>query len=370
MAQISTARIGATPVRGMNRRTWVTVLTGMTVIGMAAEYASGHWDASAHYHGGVDTFWYPPHFGIYAGLLLAAITAVAASVIALSEPLPLGQRIRKNAALLFVAGMNAVNFTGAPFDAWWHTVYGIDLTIWSPPHLHMLAGMILAPIFCTVMFMPLRHFWATLRGITRIELVQLAIWIFSLMALDFTFIEYQMPRTGRLLVERPDWLYPLLLTGLYIFMLALIQRASARIGMATAAATGFFAVRSLITIWLSLSNAYPLAYPQPIIIAALVLDLVLLATLHTPRLKRSVPLVLLGSAAAALAFLLIAPLYAPLIGYPIGIPTVEPWRSHLLPVLVGGTLAGLLGTWAGAFLRSLIPAAPEAVRQQRTAPLY
>src|SRR5207249_359304 len=37
-------------------------------------------------------------------------------------------------------------FASAPFDDLWHRLYGIDVTIWSPPHLSLIAAA------CTVVF--------------------------------------------------------------------------------------------------------------------------------------------------------------------------------------------------------------------------
>jgi hypothetical protein len=53
---------------------------------------------------------------------------------------------------VFVLGLGALQMVAsAPFDDWWHRRYGVDVTVWSPPHLigfsgaiTMLSGLIIA----------------------------------------------------------------------------------------------------------------------------------------------------------------------------------------------------------------------------------
>lgn len=365
MAQGQVVRSSRMVRVGMDRRVVLRVLVGLTLLGMLAEYSSGHWDAVSHLHGGVDTFWYPPHFGIYAGLLIAALMAAAGSILALREPGSIGQRIRNNAALLFVAAMNLVNFTGAPFDAWWHTVYGIDLTIWSPPHIHLLIGMVMAPVACAVFFMPDRQRWSKMQNLTGSEQFQLAIWIFSMLATGWLFVEYDLPgkTVNLLLLSRPDWLYPSLLTAVTMFSLGLIQYASNRIGMATAAALGYVAVRSLITLILGPLVGYPIGLPQPVVIPALVVDLAFLLSVRQAGTRQMLPRVLLVGLIGTLVQVIISPVFAEMTVRMPGASEVQPWIDNAVLLLIAGTLAYTAGTFVGDFLRKLIPS-EEPVRAQ------
>ena len=40
------------------------------------------------------------------------------------------------------AGMSLAS---APIDDTWHRLYGLDVTVWSPPHIMLVAGMVIAP---------------------------------------------------------------------------------------------------------------------------------------------------------------------------------------------------------------------------------
>ncbi len=114
------------------------------------------WDLYWHVAIGRDTFWIPPHTLMYTAIALSGIAA-AAMVIAttLTRPSPdatvglLGFRAPLG---YFVLGFGALQMVlSAPFDDWWHRMYGVDISVWSPPHLIgfsgstvMLAGLIIA----------------------------------------------------------------------------------------------------------------------------------------------------------------------------------------------------------------------------------
>ena len=113
---------------------WLGLLAGLCFIG------GGAWDVAWHIDRGRDTFWSPPHLLIYGGLLLG----VAMPVAALLDPGPgptaalFGRRLSPAA---LVGGLGALLAIAAgPFDEAWHQMFGLDVTIWSPPHLQLIAG--------------------------------------------------------------------------------------------------------------------------------------------------------------------------------------------------------------------------------------
>ena len=106
------------------------------------------WDIRWHLLIGRDSFWIPPHVLTYASVTAAAI--VAFGVIALET-----WRARGGAAAagtVRVAGFVgtpgfhlvwlglALTILAAPIDDLWHRLFGLDVTLWSPPHLLGLAG--------------------------------------------------------------------------------------------------------------------------------------------------------------------------------------------------------------------------------------
>lgn len=119
--------------------------------GVAAVTSSsigGAWDVSWHRSIGRDTFWTPAHMAIYACGVIAAIICGylilwttfgasekrrAASVNVFGFRAPLGA---------FIAAWGGIAMlTSAPFDNWWHSAYGLDVKIVSPPHTLLILGI-------------------------------------------------------------------------------------------------------------------------------------------------------------------------------------------------------------------------------------
>lgn len=108
----------------------------------------GAWDVSWHRSIGRDTFWTPAHLAIQACGVMAAIicgylmlintfgrsaSLKAASVNVMGFRAPLGA---------FVAAWGGIAMiTSAPFDNWWHSAYGLDVKIVSPPHTLLILGI-------------------------------------------------------------------------------------------------------------------------------------------------------------------------------------------------------------------------------------
>jgi hypothetical protein len=105
---------------------------------------------------GRDTFWIPPHTLMYtaialSGLLVAAV--VLAGIVAAPRPGTYTTVLGLRAPLgLLILGLGVIQMIlSAPFDDWWHRMYGVDVSVWSPPHLVgfsgavvMLSGLIIA----------------------------------------------------------------------------------------------------------------------------------------------------------------------------------------------------------------------------------
>lgn len=103
---------------------------------------SVYWDAWWHEAIGRESFWIPPHLGIYTGLLIS-----------LSGFVPLlttyqGQLPRT--LQLYATGIATVIISGYA-DELWHQAYGVERfgtleSIWSPTHVAALAGGIIASL--------------------------------------------------------------------------------------------------------------------------------------------------------------------------------------------------------------------------------
>jgi len=110
------------------------------------------WDIRWHGAVGRDDFWTPPHLLIYSGVALAGLLCLA---------MVLQTSVRRwrgdpsldeaNTVTLFgvfhaplgfaIAGFGlATLLFAAPFDNYWHELYGIDVALWAPFHLMGLIG--------------------------------------------------------------------------------------------------------------------------------------------------------------------------------------------------------------------------------------
>lgn len=124
----------------------------------------GYWDISWHMSIGRDTFWTPAHIliqfcGILAGLtsgyLILSCTfgrdpaLASASVGVWKFRGPLGAFI--------AAWGGATMLTSAPFDNWWHNAYGLDVKIFSPPHVVLDGGVLAIQIGALVLIASTRN---------------------------------------------------------------------------------------------------------------------------------------------------------------------------------------------------------------------
>lgn len=106
------------------------------------------WDIRWHLLIGRDSFWIPPHVLTYVSVAVGTLVTLGVLVVetraARRGPAP-PDTVRL-AGLVGTPGFHlswlgmALTLIAAPFDDLWHRLFGIDVTLWSPPHLLGLAG--------------------------------------------------------------------------------------------------------------------------------------------------------------------------------------------------------------------------------------
>lgn len=106
------------------------------------------WDIQWHLLIGRDTFWIPPHLMMYGGVtagLLVAFAVLALDTVAAHRDGPQPGAITV-AGFTSTRGMHLAAWgvglviLAAPIDDLWHRLFGLDVTLWSPPHLLGLLG--------------------------------------------------------------------------------------------------------------------------------------------------------------------------------------------------------------------------------------
>jgi hypothetical protein len=109
----------------------------------------GYWDISWHMSIGRDTFWTPAHMLIQFCGILAGFTSaylILSSTLGLNPELASASvsvwRFRGPLGAFIAAWGGATMLTSAPFDNWWHNAYGLDVKIFSPPHVVLDGGVL------------------------------------------------------------------------------------------------------------------------------------------------------------------------------------------------------------------------------------
>ena len=246
------------------------------------------WDISWHTSIGRDRFLSPPHILIYLGAIFAGLFS-GIQVLWYSfyrkDDARAGQ-IRvwgvfysSLGALFCIWGAIAM-LTSAPFDNWWHSAYGLDVKILSPPHTLLALGMIFLQFGACVSISK----YLNTRGSTRILQLLFIVGAASLLCMVYTL------GTDTLQVRRMR--SPLFYEILSIVTLSLLpafgRALRLRWGM-TAVALGYFLIIAVSNWVLQLFPAEPklgpilthLTHFQPgpfpllIIVPALAMDLVL-----------------------------------------------------------------------------------------------
>jgi hypothetical protein len=121
----------------------VSLASLFTVVGIL-------WDISWHRSIGRDKFLSPPHILIYLGAIFAGLFSGVQVLYnsfyrkersQATEIRVWGVFYSSLGSLFCIWGAIAM-LTSAPFDDWWHSAYGLDVKILSPPHTLLAMGMV------------------------------------------------------------------------------------------------------------------------------------------------------------------------------------------------------------------------------------
>jgi hypothetical protein len=128
------------------------LLVSKTVAGWGVQ-----WDIQWHLRIGRDSFWIPPHVMTYAGVGVAVVLSfclLAWTTWRAPRVAPPGL-----VSVLGIVGTRGVHIAAwgialtvlaAPIDDLWHRLFGIDVTLWSPPHLLGIVGAATNTVGCLV----------------------------------------------------------------------------------------------------------------------------------------------------------------------------------------------------------------------------
>jgi hypothetical protein len=115
------------------------------------------WDIQWHVLIGRDSFWIAPHVMTYAGVSLAVLVSFGVlawnTVRALRAPVEGDDAVsvlglRGSRGFHLAAWGIGLTVLAAPIDDMWHRLFGLDVTLWSPPHLLGILGSAINTVAC------------------------------------------------------------------------------------------------------------------------------------------------------------------------------------------------------------------------------
>jgi hypothetical protein len=246
------------------------------------------WDISWHRTIGRDTFWTPAHLAIYLGGVLSGLTCgwLALHTTFAGSPEERAAAVRfwgfraPFGAWVSIWGAIAM-LTSAPFDDWWHSAYGLDVKIISPPHMVLAAGI--GAIQAGAMLMALAS--QNRAGGARPELNRLFLLGAGLLVLLAATVATEY-------IQRWDMhqsLFYQVSAGVFVFFLVSAARASRAAWPATTVAL-IYAAFTLVMLWLlplfpgqpllgpifvPIDRFMPPDFPLLLVVPAIVIDLVM-----------------------------------------------------------------------------------------------
>jgi hypothetical protein len=167
-----------------------------SVVGVTSAMIGVQWDISWHRSIGRDTFWTPPHIAIYLCGIIAGISSayliLATTFGKLPQVRPASVRMWGFYGPLgaFITAWGGVAMlVSAPFDDWWHTAYGLDVKILSPPHVVLATGIVAIEVGARMLVLGYRN---RAEGVERTRLTWLVLYISAmiLIAAEVLTMEY------------------------------------------------------------------------------------------------------------------------------------------------------------------------------------
>jgi len=260
----------ALPLRRLDiTRTGTAIPLVVGLVGTLLSWFGSGWDVSWHRIFGRDTFWTTPHLFIYTGVALWGVAALIATATAMAgrpirgRSLVLGP-LRAELGLALIGVGALVTILAGPFDNMWHSIFGRDVDIWSPPHLAGIAGGAIGLLGWLAATSPgVFPVDDRLRRLLRLFTLG-NLCAVSVFALNFYYVTS---------VAREGFFYPLLIAALIPATLAMATVALPGRWAATWAALAYTVIALAGYVILSASGWRPPAFPPLVIAGAIAIDL-------------------------------------------------------------------------------------------------
>lgn len=299
----------------------------LALFGMLLELFGGAWDISWHIDEGRESFWSPPHLVLHSGIILVLTSVFLAFLRAGGI-----RSARRYPALVAVIAATAFQLSSAPFDELWHRMYGVDVTVWSPPHLVLILGG--AATALAMASLALAH------SPTRLDrVIAIAFFAVAIAGTSTVYAEWEYPNIPRSheSQRRPIWSYPFVVSVTSGALLVAATRSLGPGGAVSAAAGGMAIKLGIMALLLGRESP---PFPPPFYLGP-ALAVEALAYVGRGRSFRR------GIAASIVAGIVAAAAY--LVSEPIWRSFVPVW-SRLMPALAGFWPMVLAGGAIGAVI--------------------
>ncbi|HEX4579807.1 MAG TPA: hypothetical protein VH498_07385 [Candidatus Dormibacteraeota bacterium] len=274
---------------------WCAAGIGIALWSLLVALVGFSWDVAWHADLGRDrALFTPPHVMILTGLVGIGVAALASIALATADRARVGLaigRLRVPWSALPMGIMAAGAVIGFPLDNYWHSVYGIDVTMWSPTHLLMIGGASLTPVAAWLM---LAESGAPRPSRGRARLLSEALAASLLLGLSTFQLEFDM--------GIPQWqaLYHPVLIALAMGVGLVAAREALGRGGALRAVAAFLVVRGLVALLVDPVFGLSLERFPLYIGGALVVEAVFAATPRmVPALRVLITALLLGTVGMA-----------------------------------------------------------------------
>ncbi len=310
----------------------IPVLLG-TLLGVTGTY----WDIQHHILIGRDSFWIEPHLMVYAGVILVFFGCL----LGLFEANTIKNRKISNRyfyAILAISISAASQIGFAFFDDFWHRLSGLDVTVWSLPHLLLItAGCMisLAYIYFERLSMKLGSIKDNFKKVSILEsefMLAIAFIGFSLIIAEFEF--FQIIPADHVSQLRNPLIYLISLNTLFLFLISFGSEIISRKLIATKVMFLYLAIRFLTNVLLLDSKNAPIL-PVFLLIPAIVYDFLS----DVSKAKK-----IFIAVATSIAFLITSYAHFSLIG--IERYTISS-LTYFIILIVLGIIACYIGDWLG-----------------------
>lgn len=316
----------------------------------------------------VNDFFWRPHILLYAGMGINAIFAIGGLFIITQRGKgTLRQRFRAEPFLGLLTLAAGFQMMTAPLDPMWHQIFGIDITAWSLPHLLLGTGLLAVMLIGSSIQYSLAkpQSWRIWQGFSLNEILTFIVLAFATtVLLQFATTEWEnitpsMPLDYGVF-QRPEWLYPVVLITVSLFIGMTAIHLTRRIGAATLVFTLTLALRLILLATFNATAAANMTYKANllVIVPLLALDFWYAYRLRASTIEAPNTRVIGSLILAVTTFVVTLPLINQILYYPRITPFVL-----LGTILFGGGMAfiaGGAGAWLGTWLRAFGKPAAEA----------